>query len=262
MSSLFSLSNQVALVTGSTGHLGQAMAITLAKAGARVYLNGRNAEKVEQLALKLKQQDLDVVPAVFDITDQEQVASFFEQADLKKINVLVNNAYAGKGGTVTTALDEDYLTSFDVTLVAAQRLLKHCLPLMEAGVLEDNNAGCINISSMYGVVSPEQSIYGSPKEVNPPFYGAAKAALIQWTKYAASELAAKGVRVNCISPGAFPSEQAQTNVELMAKLQRKVPLERFGQPDELQGPVLFLASRASSYVTGHNLIVDGGWTVR
>lgn len=262
MSQLFSLSNQVALVTGATGHLGEAMASALAQAGATVYLNGRNLKKVEKLVATLKVQDLDVRPAVFDITDKAQVTDFFNSTCLEKVNILVNNAYAGKGGTVVTALDEEYLNSFDVTLVAAQRLLKYCLPLMKKAQTKDNNASCVNISSMYGVVSPEQSVYDQPEHVNPPFYGAAKAALIQWTRYAASELAACDIRVNCISPGAFPSEQAQTNRDLMAKLKSKIPLERIGQPEELQGPLLFLASKASSYVTGHNLIVDGGWTIR
>ena len=104
-------------------------------------------------------------------------------------------------------------------------------------------------------------LFRSAGAANPPFYGAAKAALLQWTRYLACELGPQGIRVNEISPGAFPSEGFQiANPECARQLIGKVPLGRFGKPSELKGPVVFLASAASSYVNGANLVVDGGWT--
>jgi NAD(P)-dependent dehydrogenase (short-subunit alcohol dehydrogenase family) len=122
-------------------------------------------------------------------------------------------------------------------------------------------ASVVNIASMYGSVSPDPSIYGTSGANNPPSYGAAKAGLIQFTKYAACHLAAEGIRVNCISPGPFPAKRyLDQDPEFKGRLQKKVPMGRTGDPQELQGPLLFLASDASSYVTGINLPVDGGWT--
>jgi gluconate 5-dehydrogenase len=119
----------------------------------------------------------------------------------------------------------------------------------------------INISSMYGIVSPDPRIYGDSGYNNPPDYGAGKAGIIQFTKYAACHLAAKGIRVNAVSPGPFPGAEVQKNEAFITNLKNKVPLGRIGQPADLKGVVVFLASDASSYITGQNIIVDGGWTV-
>ena len=114
---------------------------------------------------------------------------------------------------------------------------------------------------MYGTVSPDPAIYGHSGANNPPSYGAAKAGMIQLTRYAACHLAADKVRVNCISPGPFPVEEyLERDPAFREQLSRKNPMHRIGDPSELTGPLLFLASDASSYVTGINLPVDGGWT--
>jgi gluconate 5-dehydrogenase len=119
----------------------------------------------------------------------------------------------------------------------------------------------INISSMYGIVSPDSRIYGDSGYNNPPDYGAGKAAIIQFTRYSACHLACDGIRVNTISPGPFPGAEVQQNKTFMSNLENRVPLGRIGRPDDLKGAVVFLASNASSYVTGQNIVVDGGWTV-
>ena len=114
---------------------------------------------------------------------------------------------------------------------------------------------------MYGSVSPDPSIYGTSGANNPPHYGAAKAALIQFTRYAACHLASDRIRVNCISPGPFPAAKyLERDPQFAERLSAKNPMGRVGDPMELQGPLLFLASDASSYVTGIDLAVDGGWT--
>jgi NAD(P)-dependent dehydrogenase (short-subunit alcohol dehydrogenase family) len=114
---------------------------------------------------------------------------------------------------------------------------------------------------MYGSVSPDPSIYGGSGANSPPYYGAAKAGLIQLTRYLAVHLAHLRIRVNCISPGPFPAPRyLESDADFHEKLKARTPMGRTGDPDELRGPVLFLASGASSYVTGINLAVDGGWT--
>ena len=120
----------------------------------------------------------------------------------------------------------------------------------------------VNISSMYGLVSPQPNLYDDfPQFHNPPAYGISKAGVIQFTKYAACHLAEYNIRVNCISPGPFPSQTVQTHDKFIDELGKRVPLKRIGKPDEMIGPVIFLLSDAASFITGHNLVVDGGWTI-
>ena len=128
--------------------------------------------------------------------------------------------------------------------------------------MENKNGKIINISSMYGIVSPDFSIYDEhPEFFNSAQYGASKAAVIQLTRYYANYLAAKDIRVNCISPGPFPSEQVQQSEKFIKKIIAKVPLKRIGKPEDLTGALLLLASEASSFITGQNIIIDGGWTI-
>ena len=114
---------------------------------------------------------------------------------------------------------------------------------------------------MYGLVSPKPENYKNfNKMSNPPYYGAVKAALIQYTKYAAVNLAKYNIRVNSISPGAFPNLLTQKNKNFINKLKKNIPLNRIGKPNDLKTSIVYLCSKNSSYVTGTNLIVDGGWT--
>ena len=114
---------------------------------------------------------------------------------------------------------------------------------------------------MYGLVSPDPDIYKPPMEVNPVEYGVGKAGIIQMTKYLAVFYAKKGVRFNCISPGPFPNPSVQKkHPDFVKRLEQKVPLGRIGQPKEVAGAVTFLLSDLASFITGHNLVVDGGWT--
>jgi len=257
----FSLEQRRVLVTGATGYLGQAMVRGLAELGAAVLVHGRDARRVEETVDSLRERGLDASPAVFDLNDDEAVRNWFAEYGENALHGLVNNAYAGGAGAIETATEDDYRNSYEISLVAAHRLLQQALPCLRAAVRECGGASVVNIGSMYGMVSPDQRVYPGKAAANPPFYGAAKAALLQWTRYAACEFGAEGIRVNAISPGPFPSESVQAaNPEFVKTLAGKVPMGRIAQADELQGPLSFLMSDAASFVNGANLVVDGGWT--
>jgi len=257
---LFSLNHCTALVTGGAGYLGKEICIGLANAGAHVIVQGRNEQKINEVIAIIEQTGGTAEAAIFDLLDEQATVDYFEQRKLPKLNILVNNAYKGKGGTITHSEDCDYRDSYEIGVIAVQRLFKICIPLFINGNKANKVASCINIASMYGHVVPDLDIYIEPQGANPPFYGACKAALIHWSKYAANQFGKQGIRVNCISPGPFPNIEVQNSAKVfISKLGDKVPLNRVGQSSELQGAVIFLASNASSYVTGINLQVDGGW---
>ena len=261
MTDLFALKGKVALVSGATGYLGRSIVEGMASSGALVYVNGRSESKVIELIENLKIKKINAKAAVFDITDHEQVQDFFDKFPEKKLDILINNAYCGGSGSSVTASADDFRESYEVSMVGAHNLFQLALPYLRMASQINRDASVINIASMYGTVSPDFQMYSNPAKQNPPFYGAAKAALIQWTKYLACEFAKEGLRVNSISPGPFPSSLVKDNDSILYhKITEKTPIGRVGSPQELIGPVIFLASNASSFITGVNIPVDGGWT--
>lgn len=264
MEGLFDLQGRIAFITGAGGYLGRSMAAALCEAGAHVIINGRTEHKIIELERNLKRQDYSVSTAVFDITNEQQLNNFCNDLEKEygKLDIIVNNAYAGQTATIETASADDFRSSYETNVIAAFRIIQLCQPLMEKAAQNNiGGASVINIASMYGVVSPDPAIYGDSGQNNPPFYGATKGAIIQLTRYAACHLAKSRIRVNAISPGPFPQGNLEaSNPDFYNKLCRKNPMHRIGYPDELAGPLLFLASDASSFITGINLPVDGGWT--
>ncbi len=258
------LSQKTILLTGAGGYLGAAMARGFAAAGGFVYLNGRTRATLEPLKEQILSSGGQAETLPFDVTNSKGVADALDEirSVRGRLDVLVNNAYYGSGGTLETSTDEDFEKSYQVAVTASAGLIRAALPLLRTAA--DNNsrgASVINVASMYGLVSPDFRAYQTDASTNPPFYGAAKAALIQLTRYLACQLAKDKIRVNALCPGPFPAPSVQdSNPDFIQKLADRVPLGRIGLADELQGPANFLASDASSYVTGSTLTVDGGWT--
>ena len=258
---LFGLAGRTALVTGATGHLGRAMARALAEAGATVLVNGRRPGAVDALVAEIGVSGYLARAAPFDVTDAAAARAALDALAGEPLHILVNNAYAGGAGTLRHATAEAYRASFASVVEAAHNLLDAALPALRRAAERDGDASVVNIASMYGLVSPDLRLYPDPAGANPPAYGAAKAALLQWSRYAACELGRDGIRVNSISPGPFPADAVRADAPDFADaLAARTPLGRVGLAEEMRGPLLFLASPAASFVTGANLVVDGGWT--
>ncbi|MEV4344106.1 SDR family oxidoreductase [Actinoplanes sp. NPDC049596] len=253
---LFGLKGRTAVVTGATGRLGQVMASALAGAGATTWLVGREQGRLDALAAELGG---DCVPARCDVTSDEDVAALGARLREEggRVDVLVHNAHVGRGGSLRSARPADYLEAADLALSAFQRLLDATRDLLTAAAA-DSSPSVITVASMYGLVSPKPQLYSSPEAGNPPYYGAVKAGLVQLTRYAAVELGPAGIRVNCVTPGPFPGGGGDP--ALLERLAQQTPLGRVGDPAEIATTVLYLASPHSSFTTGTNVVVDGGWT--
>jgi NAD(P)-dependent dehydrogenase (short-subunit alcohol dehydrogenase family) len=251
----FSLAGRVALVTGGAGHLGRPICRGLAEAGAEVLVNGRDAAKAENFAAELRGLGHSAQALPFDVTDFERAAGIVD--GLGRLDILVNNAGPVQTGSIETAASSAFASAAAGIVEAAFALTRAAIPLMRV-----RGGSVINIASMYGTVSPDPHIYGSSGFNNPPQYGAAKAGLIQLTRYMACHLAPDLIRVNAVSPGPFPPRDrlATEQPDFLRALELKVPMGRVGRADEMAGVIIFLAGDASSYVTGANIPVDGGWT--
>ena len=258
----FKLTGKVSIVTGGYSYLGTAFTSALAEAGADVVIAGRNFGKAQALISNISEElyTSHISFVNMDVSATQSIRDAFAEVweKLGRIDVLVNSAVYCKHNILENMTDNEWNYCIDGVLNNVFRCTREVIPYMK----KQGGGSIINISSMYGMLSPDFRVYENSKDqLNPPNYGAAKAGVIQLTKYSAVWLAKYGIRVNCISPGPFPSYHAQQSKKFIDELSNKVPLGRIGKPEELKGPLLFLASDASSYVTGHNLVVDGGWTI-
>lgn len=256
--SLFDLKGKIALVTGGSGHLGTAISEALSEAGAQIIIASRDEKKCLEMADKLSNSGIGMK---LDITDDKSVADCFSNIKSKfgKLDILVNNAAEFVGGKLLEMSPRDFNRSLEVIVTGVFRMIQAAIPIMQDKATEGTSI--INVASMYGIVSPNFRNYvNQPEAESPPSYGAAKAGVIQLTKYSACKLAPLNIRVNSISPGAFPDEKKISH-DFINQLASRTPVNRVGKPWEVKGAVIFLAGKASTYVTGHNLVVDGGWTI-
>ncbi len=254
---LFSLKGRVALISGGAGYLGTAMCETLAELGAHVVIGSRDETKCQQLATRL-QADFGVRSAgikmdIMDLASIEQALGFTRE-HFGGLNILINNAWSGKKNTFESIKFEEWKYDIDMCLNSVFATSKLAFPL-----LKESKGIILNTSSMYGHVAPDYRLYDGERFANPPSYGAAKAGVIQLTKYLASFLSPHQIRVNAISPGPFPFPETRVHTEFVDRLKAKTMLGRLGDPDDLKGTVALLCSDASKYMTGQNICVDGGW---
>jgi NAD(P)-dependent dehydrogenase (short-subunit alcohol dehydrogenase family) len=254
----FSLQGRVALVTAGAGPLfGRSISMGLAEAGATVITASRSQERNEQFAAEMRRLGHDVHGFVLD---QEVLASIDAlhdqiQSRFGRLDVLVNSALA-RDGHVSAFEDQTPETWEHAAKGDFTGLFRHCQRAVEA-MKKQGGGSIINIASIYGVVSNEPGLYEGTTMVQPPTYNFMKAGMINFTRYLACYYGKAGIRANCISPGGYFDQQPE---EFVRRYCERVPLGRMMGHEDLQGAVVFLASDASAYVTGMNLLVDGGWT--
>jgi gluconate 5-dehydrogenase len=258
---LLSLKGKTAVVTGGAGYLGTAICETLAELGANLVIASRDQRKCERKCEEIVRLTGGAVQAValeLDVLRKGSAQEFFVQVHehFNTIEILVNNAWSGNKNSWESITDEDWDHDINMSLNSVFRMTKAAFP-----DLKTTRGVILNIASMYGHIGPDYRIYDGKEFANPPSYGAAKAGVIQFTKYLASFLSPHGIRVNALSPGAFPHPPVQKHEGFMQRLGAKNPMNRIGQPEELKGAVALLCSDAGSYITGQNLCVDGGWAI-
>jgi gluconate 5-dehydrogenase len=244
----FSLTDRVALITGSSRGLGRAIAHGFAEAGARIILHGRDPARLAATAAELPNV---VGTLAFDVSDRAATKSAFETMAREhgRLDILVNNAGIIPRKALLETTDEDWASVIDSNLSAYFRLSREAARLM--------------VPAKYGRIIMISSIMGLVGRPTIPGYITAKAGLHGMVRALSAELAPSGVTVNAIAPGFFPTDATETlhnDTKFADWIASRAPMGRWGDPQELAGPAVFLASDAASYVTGHILVVDGGLT--
>ena len=259
---LSSLQGRVALLTGAGGHIGAAIADGLAELGADLILLDRNMDSLQEVSDAISAKyDVRVLSIQMDLEHLDQYEVLAEVRGVsRELDILVNCAafvgtdkLEGWNEPFERQSSATWRRALEVNLTAPFILTQSLFPLLA----ESAGASVINFSSIYGVCAPDYSIYRGLEMNNPAAYAASKGGLLQLTKWLATTLA-PGVRVNAITPGGV--ERGQHNA-FIDRYEAKTPLRRMATEEDMKGAVAYLASDLSRYVTGQNIIVDGGWSV-
>ncbi|MDP6389840.1 MAG: SDR family oxidoreductase [Alphaproteobacteria bacterium] len=244
--SRFSLAGKTALVTGSGHGLGWEIAKAMAEAGAHAILNGRTAAALEDRVAELAKVDLMAEAACFDVADRGAAAAWFE-ARAPELDILVNNVGLRLRRPIADCPPDEFARVLEVGLTGAYALAR----LAAGGMVARGGGAIVNVTSIAGPLGKDEDAA----------YIAAKGGLEALTRGLAVELGRKGVRCNAIAPGFFRTEANAAMIEDPAVnqwLEVRVPLKRWGEPAEIAGAAVFLASPAASYINGHVLTIDGG----
>jgi NAD(P)-dependent dehydrogenase (short-subunit alcohol dehydrogenase family) len=266
MINLFSLQNKVAIVTGALGLIGKHYCRALAQSGANVAVTDLDESACVAFAGHISSRCIGIGLNVTDKSSVERARDIllrqYGRIDTLVNNAAVNDMFESPKVAVEQSMFENYpldlwQKSIDVNLTGVFL----CSQIIGAEMVKRGSGSIINIASTYGMVAPDQSLYknesGEQIFYKPPAYSATKGAVIAFTKYLASYWGEKGVRVNTLTPGGVENNQDRYFVESYS---RKTPLKRMAVPTDYIGALIFLASDASLYMTGANLVVDGGWT--
>jgi NAD(P)-dependent dehydrogenase (short-subunit alcohol dehydrogenase family) len=272
-SELFALEGKTVLLTGATGFLGRAMAQVLLANGARLIALGRS-ERLANLVTEWGDTygRNKVSGHRIDMYDSDALAATLDRIVRDEfVEVLINNAHElgprsgfnSKSGSLENASLDQWMRNMAGGIYWPAMTVQKLGPAMQAA----GRGSIINIATMYAVVAPNPLLYHGTDFLNPPGYSVAKAGLLALTRYIASFWGPSGIRANAILPGPFSNTEDITGNSVkqgdpfLERLKERTCLRRLGKPQELLGPVLFLASDASAFMTGHALTVDGGWTI-
>jgi NAD(P)-dependent dehydrogenase (short-subunit alcohol dehydrogenase family) len=255
----FSLKNKIAVVTGAAGLIGKPVSIGLAQAGAIVYITDINEKEGSKIEKYYKKSDLQLKYLKLDITDIKSIKSIINTIikQEKKIDIWVNCAYprtSDWSDKFENIKYESWKKNVDMHLNGYFNCCQNIVLQMK----KQKFGSIINFGSIYGVLGPDFSIYKGSNLTMPAAYSAIKGGIINFSRYLSTYYGKYGIRVNVICPGGIYDNQPKIFTN---NYKKKTPMKRMGKPEEIAGPVIFLASDASSYITGHVLMVDGGWTV-
>jgi NAD(P)-dependent dehydrogenase (short-subunit alcohol dehydrogenase family) len=266
---LFSLQRKVAIVTGAAGLLGRQHCFALAEAGANVIVTDLEQDRCASLAREITATSGKSTGIAADITDPASVRSLRDAVlrQYQRIDVLVNNAaindrFESPDAAAEQSKFENYpLDLWNRSLAVNLTGTFLCSQVLGSEMARQGSGSIINIASTYGIVAPDQSLYtkqdGTQTFYKSAAYPVTKGALISFTRFLAAYWGKAGVRVNSLSPGGVENNQEEYFVRNYAA---RTPLGRMASPTDYKGAIVFLASDASAYMTGANLVVDGGWT--
>ena len=250
---LFSLRDKVALVTGAGKGLGKSMALTLSESGAHVAVVSRTLSDVEATAREIQENGAKSLPMSVDVTKQEDVIRMVEKvlSEFKTIDILVNNVGTFVGGECLAFSLEDWHKILEINLTSVYL----CSKFVGKHMVEKQRGKIINISAALGAFGVRES----------SAYCASKGGVIQLTRALAIEWAKYNINVNSIAPYAMETDMTRTMLEdekIRTAIISKIPMKRIGKPADLSGIIVFLASKASDYITGQVIFVDGGFSVQ
>ncbi len=253
---IFRLDGKVALVTGGAGTIGRSLSAGLAAAGATVIVAARDIARCEAVVASITANGGKAIALPLDLASEDSIVALVQAARQQAgvVDILVNNAISQYPGHVETYSVADWEKSMAVDATGFFRITQLCLD----GMLERGGGNIITIASILGMVAPEERLYPARGIAGfRPSYFYSKAGVVGFTRFIATAYAERNIRANCISPGGVESDPPRGDASGFID---RVPMKRLARPDDLQGAVIYLASDASSYVTGHNLVVDGGYT--
>jgi NAD(P)-dependent dehydrogenase (short-subunit alcohol dehydrogenase family) len=264
---LFNLNQRVAVVTGGAGLLGAEFCRTLAQAGASVVIADLDNQRAGDLARDLTQNGYQAVSIPMDVADPMSVQSTVSATldSFSRLDILVNSAvldpkFDPQHGGHTNSFEEYPLEAWNQALSVNLTGMFLCCQAAVQPMLAQGGGVIINLSSIYGLAAPDQRLYqrpGQPPQYKPVYYSVTKAGVIGLTQYLAAYYAGKNIRVNALTPGGVYNDHDE---EFVNAYSARAILGRMAYKDDMNGALLFLASDASKYMTGANLVVDGGWT--
>lgn len=263
---LFSLKGRVAVVTGALGLLGKNHCKALTEAGASIVVCDLDEDECKEFASSLVEKsigvgtDISSKKSVLNLKDE--IIQTYEKVDILVNNAALNDSFENPQTAAEQSMFENYpLEMWQKSLDVNVTGMFLCSQIIGSIMAENGAGSIINVSSTYGITAPDQSIYKNDKGEQTFYksasYPVAKGAVIMFTKFLASYWGEKGIRVNTLSPGGVHNNQEDFFIR---NYSTKTPLGRMAQPTDYKGALVFLASDASNYMTGANLVVDGGWT--
>ena len=245
-------------MTGGGSHLGRSIATTLCELGASVYIASRRRELCEQVAAELSEAGLDCTGLGCDISQEDQVDALIGRAvdDHGRLDILVCNA----GGTYPTPeLPHGSVDAFKRTVDTNVNGTYMCSQAAARVMVEQRSGTIIIVGSVHASMASDKRFYPEAYRRSPPSYFASKGAVLNLMRILAAELGEYGITVNCLSPGQIPPPGRPA--KLVEDMRLKSPLRRSGTPEDIRGAVALLASPAGDWITGQNIIVDGGWSI-